>query len=290
MEDANSRRMSSNGMEEDYDETDYPADELPATISPHADEEQVPSTCMNDIGTTSVNEHSPTASDFKHQGHDILADETMEKPGLPLDTARTSFDKHRDVDDDTVSLHENDTVEQIIRNQSPTHSVRMALTYLLFLLVPACILTLFALPAAYHLVLGTFWLFIFLLFASLVWFIQTDVIHRRALHPYIHAAYDAVVSEYRSFVGDWREHVLMLTNHDANASDANEPIANDDDDALKQRRKRPKIKSKMFKIMVKPLLPLLKRRRRKSKKEAATTDASVQEEGYVPAPDGSALV
>jgi hypothetical protein len=176
------------------------------------------------------------------------------------------------------AVDENDTVEQILRNHSPVHSIRMALTYLLLLLVPACAMTLIAVPN-YHLLLGTFWLFLFALFGSFVWFIQHDVIHRRALHPYIHAMYDTVVREYTDFMGDWRQQLLLLTYdetfHEAGTKECAEGPS------------RHKIRSKVFKVVVKPFLPFLRRRRRKSRKDG---EVAPEAEGYKAAPDGSVMV
>ena len=178
-----------------------------------------------------------------------------------------------------MGLHEDNSVEQIMWNNSPTQSVRIALTYLLLLLIPGCILTLLAVPG-YTLLLATFWFLLFALFGSFVWFIQHDVIHRRALHPIIHAAYDVLVQEYKDFVEDWRHEVLLLT-YDERYHDSSLP-GNNSNNTMPKNERRHEVRSNVFKVVIKPFLPLMKIRRKKNKRE----DDS-KADAYKPAPNGS---
>jgi hypothetical protein len=161
---------------------------------------------------------------------------------------------------------------------SQSQIIRTAMTVLLGLLVAGMLCT-FILVPQYAVLLVLLWTLLISLFAGLAWFVQNAVLKNRStvLHPYLHAAAAAVMTEYQLFSQDWREEVLMLT------SDAEHPDKKVDASARSgtfamQPPKR-KGKSRLFRLVVRPFLPMTSRRRqRRKEREEVNQPAS----GYVP--------
>jgi hypothetical protein len=164
---------------------------------------------------------------------------------------------------------------------SQSHMIRTVMTMLLALLV-AGILCTFLLVPQYAVFLALLWTLLISLFAALAWFVQNAVLKNRStvLHPYLHAAAAAVMTEYQLFSQDWRDEVLMLTN------EAEHPDKQVDLNAragtyammLPPPPKR-KGKSKLFRLVVRPFLPMLSRRRQRKKEQK---EANPPASSYVP--------
>jgi hypothetical protein len=162
--------------------------------------------------------------------------------------------------------------------RSQSYVIRTAMTMLLGLLV-AGILCTFLLVPQYAVLLALLWTLLISLFAGLAWFVQNAVLKNRStvLHPYLHAAAAAVMTEYQLFSQDWRDEVLMLTNEAAHPDKKVDASARAGTFAMQPPKR--KGKSKLFRLVVRPFLPMLSRRRqRKKEREEVHQPAS----GYVP--------
>jgi hypothetical protein len=163
---------------------------------------------------------------------------------------------------------------------SQSHMIRTVMTMLLALLV-AGILCTFLLVPQYAIFLALLWTLLISLFAALAWFVQNAVLKNRStvLHPYLHAAAAAVMTEYQLFSQDWRDEVLMITNEAEHPDKQVDASARAGTFAMMQPPLKRKGKSKLFRLVVRPFLPMLSRRRqRKKEREEANEPAS----GYVP--------
>jgi hypothetical protein len=163
--------------------------------------------------------------------------------------------------------------------QSQSHMIRTAMTMLLGLMVAGMLYT-FVLVPQYALLLGLLWIVLISLFGGLAWFIQNAVLQNRStvLHPYIHAAAAAVIFEYKLFAEDWREEVLMLTNEAANPDKTVDASARAAGPYMLQQPKR-KGKSRLFRLAVRPFLPMMSRRRQRRKDREESNPAA---SSYVP--------
>jgi hypothetical protein len=148
--------------------------------------------------------------------------------------------------------------------QNQAHAVRMAMTLLLGLLVTGVLCTFLMVPQ-YALLLSLFWMLLISLFAGLVWFVQTAVLQNRTsvFHPYVHKFGAAVMSEYHAFYDDWRQEVLMLTNQDV--ADDLEGSSGKSASSYAPQQPSKKGESRLFRLAVKPFLPLMARRRQRKK-------------------------
>lgn len=165
---------------------------------------------------------------------------------------------------------------------SQSHMIRTVMTMLLGLLV-AGILCTFLLVTQYAAFLALLWTLLISLFAALAWFVQNSVLKNRStvLHPYLHAAAAAVMTEYQLFYRDWREEVLLLTNDAENPDKQVDASARAGTFAMMQPPPKRKGKSRLFRLVVRPFLPMMSRRRqrRKERKEESQPEPASD---YVP--------
>jgi hypothetical protein len=163
---------------------------------------------------------------------------------------------------------------------SQSHMIRTVMTMLLGLLV-AGILCTFLLVPQYALFLASLWTLLISLFAALAWFVQNAVLNNRStvLHPYLHAAAAAVMTEYQLFSQDWRDEVLMLTNEAEHPDKQVDASARAGTFAMMQPPLKRKGKSKLFRLVVRPFVPMMSRRRQRKKERK---EANVPASGYVP--------
>jgi cation transport ATPase len=200
---------------------------------------------------------------------DILSSpEALSHSTLP---AASPTAHHENVED---SQHQHSEYE----STQAQHMIRTVMTVLLGLLV-AGILCTFLLVPQYAVLLALLWTLLISLFAGLAWFVQNAILKDRStvLHPYLHAAAAAVMAECQLFSQDWREEVLMLTNEAEHPDKKVDASARSGTFAI-QLPKR-KGKSRMFRLVVRPFLPMMSRRRQKRKVQE---DANQPASGYVP--------
>lgn len=155
--------------------------------------------------------------------------------------------------------------------------LRMAMTLLLGLIVVGILFTIVAVPQ-YALLIGSMWTLLVLLFGGFVWFVQTVSRTRGVFHPVIHAAAAAVMREYEAFTQDWRDEVLLLT--DGRENQAWQTSAETEDYVSKHQKR--KAKSKIFRWVVKPFVPLLTRRKRRRKERGQGRDPDGIAADYLP--------
>jgi hypothetical protein len=160
-------------------------------------------------------------------------------------------------------------------NNSPRSmeaSVRLGMTLLFALLVPAALLTVVCAPRQYALVIGAFWLVLILLFMGLVWVVRAVIMkdaRAKVFHPYVHAVADRFLQEYNNFRDDWRQEILLLTDGPPPAEDDERQTTTAAAEACSTLPppKRRKPKSAVFRAIVQPFSPFFRRRRRRKQKE-----------------------
>jgi hypothetical protein len=211
---------------------------------------------------------------------DILSSTEALPPGtLPLASPTAH---HESVEDSQHQNSEYESPQAHVLNLLPhsqSYMIRTAMTMLLGLLV-AGILCTFLLVPQYAVLLTLLWTLLISLFAGLAWFVQNAVLKNRStvLHPYLHAAAAAVMTEYQLFSQDWRDEVLMITNEAEHPDKRVDASARAGTFAMQPPPKR-KGKSRLFRLVVRPFLPMMSRRRqRRKEREEANQPAS----GYVP--------
>jgi hypothetical protein len=158
-------------------------------------------------------------------------------------------------------------------NREETRTLQWATTGLGILFVAVAVLTVLAMDQ-YRLVVLVGLLMIILAFYLLLRVVQHVTEHPAVLvHPAVHHWMRAVRTEYRHFVQDWREHVLLLTypddNNNGNDPESGSPYRDMGDDhplsskespaGSQSQNRRPK--SRIFRALVHPLAPWLSRRR-----------------------------
>ena len=145
-------------------------------------------------------------------------------------------------------------------------ALRSALTLLLFLLLVISLLC-WTLSPTYALVVGVSLSLVATLFVGLVYFVQNDVLRtKRVFHPYLHAAVAALQREVDDFRSDWQNEQLFLT-YDATPETMGAGTT--------RNRVPPKPKSRIFRVLVTPFLPLMRRRRRRQERAAPSAGEMV---------------
>jgi hypothetical protein len=163
---------------------------------------------------------------------------------------------------------------------SQSHMIRTVMTMLLGLLVAGILCTFFLVPQ-YAVFLALLWTLLISLFAALAWFVQNAVLKNRStvLHPYLHAAAAAVMTEYQLFSQDWRDEVRMITNEAEHPDKQVDASARAGTFAMMQPQLKRKGKSKLFRLVVRSFLPMMSRRRHRKKERNETNEPA---SGYVP--------
>lgn len=176
--------------------------------------------------------------DCYHQVQDV-----QEKGGVASESTFSTTKSNREADDSLFTLKSEGTV-------------RLAMTLLFVLMVPAALLSLWAAPQ-YHLIIITFWIILWTMFAGLIWVVSVVASQRHVLHPVLHKVGEAIVTEYRDFLTDYKYEMLMLTNE----ADANEETLK-----MAQPPTKRKHKSRVFIVFVKPFLPMIARRQKRKER------------------------
>ena len=168
--------------------------------------------------------------------------------------------------------------------------IRVGMTLLFVLLVPAAVLTIISSPD-YALVLTVAWIIVLGLFAGLILVVRSVNTNRRIFHPYIHAVADAVVQEWQDFRSDWNESETLLLENEHSVTVATTDASSSPGEEPKPRRRR--AKSRVFRAVVQPFLPFFRRRRKRRAKQAKAEGSTALPEtaagAYIP-PAKNAIV
>lgn len=142
--------------------------------------------------------------------------------------------------------------------------IQFSMTCLLCVFVVAMLLSIAVAPK-YRLLLITFWIVIGGFFTGLIALMQSEISQKRAraVYPYLQVVASNVAKEMSAFQQDWREQVLMISNDphnevSAETTDQNTGILESD-----LQRAPSKARSKIFKLMVAPFVPIIRRRKRR---------------------------
>jgi hypothetical protein len=150
-------------------------------------------------------------------------------------------------------------------NREETRTLQWATTGLGILFVAVAVLTVLAVDQ-YRLVVLVGLLVIISAFYLLLRVVQHVTEHPAVLHPAVHHWMRAVRTEYRNFVQDWREHLLLLTypNDNRDNPESGSPyrdMGDEGNDPLSKAPHNKRPKSRIFRALVHPLAPWLSRRR-----------------------------
>jgi hypothetical protein len=169
-----------------------------------------------------------------------------------------------------------------ILKQNAEVTVRWTMTAVAALLAISAFLTVLV-ASNYRFLVACLWATLLVMFVGFAWFVQQTVFcapgqSRRVFHPAVHAVADWVMKEVNAFVEDCRDEytALKIANEAAYENYRESAGA-----ASAQEPEERKPKSKLFRIMVKPLLNLTFRGRRKRRKEQ-TMHQQTKASSYVP--------
>jgi hypothetical protein len=142
-------------------------------------------------------------------------------------------------------------------------AVRLVLAILFGILVVAALVTVAAVHR-YRLVVGTLWSILLLAYVGLATLLQHLVQHD-VVHPTVRRVARAIAKEVEDFRLDWRERVLLLTDGSAEAAAvATQDVGSAAPPPLSPRKPR----SRIFRALVQPWVPLLQRRRRRRQRQS----------------------
>lgn len=161
------------------------------------------------------------------------------------------------------------------RNQLAT--IRLALGLLLVILVLAALATV-AGCRHYRLVVATFWAVLLLAFWGLAQLLQHYASTQgHILPPVLRRIVHAVATEYEHFCQDWREQVLLLKNEAEQGTTTTTTSGTVDATAQSAPQTSQKqARSRVFRVLVQPWVPLLSRRRRKRQQQNSKMPMGVQ--------------
>lgn len=222
----------------------------------------------------------------------------MSNTNKDLQQSTNSIRKLEPVVVTTVHSEESDnrenTAEDTLNNltidvfpKSTIASIQMGVTLLFILLLPAAFLTITSNPQ-YALIVCVFWFILVSLFLGLIWAIRAVVVkdaRAQVFHPLIHTIAERIVQEIKDFHADFRQEFLLLTDGPADEEESRVPSLSPDEThrtpARKFRRNRlfgqpRKPKSAVFRAVVQPFLPFM--RRRKAKQQTSSNEGEVSYE------------
>jgi hypothetical protein len=161
--------------------------------------------------------------------------------------------------------------------KSTQASIQLGVTLLFVLLLPAAFLTIASNPE-YALIICLFWFILVSLFLGLIWVIRAVVFkdsRAQVLHPLVHMIAERIVREIQDFHSDFRQEFLLLTEgpaeqvNDSDTPDTRQSPAKTSRRSISGQSRKPR--SAIFRAVVQPLLPLMRRRkvRRKNPSKAA---------------------
>jgi hypothetical protein len=162
----------------------------------------------------------------------------------------------------------------------PQTALRFALSLLGVALVVAALATIVSIRQ-YRFVVTTFWIMLLVAYIALAHFLQY-IVGRDVLPPVVRHVVNVSQREFQDFVHDWQSQVLLLTNHnDGNNHESDIPSAmaydytafadgtsnpSEQQHSTDTRLPRPP-RSRIFRVVVQPWLPLLSKRRRQQRQQ-----------------------
>lgn len=246
-----------------------------------------------------VNESNDEENDIgkKMSLNPLVVEQRSEQEGRPCHetTTKSVYDNSQHSKPDTQFV-------LVCMPQTQEEAIQFGMTLLFTLIVAAGFLSFLA-ARNYRFVVAIVWLLLISLFSLFAFFVQEGVLGsekgtgraRRVFHPVIHAAADMLVAELENFRKDWNEQILLLTNGEERQEE--DVVSDDDLDNLNHgelshqehvmpvkkgrwknrfRGKSHKFRSsgsseqqpprsRVFLVLVKPLLPILRQQRRTQK-------------------------
>jgi hypothetical protein len=240
---------------------------------------EMESTAYPFVELTSLEQQQPL--DSHHQTGDLVNPDENQKPqnagaGRPAAAAAPLHDDGVEEAESDSSLDEEELINDML-TPGLIFTVRLAMTLLLLLVVPAFLLTWWT-KQQFGFLLGCLWIILGSLFLSLVYLMQMKVTrrpgHRRGgVFFVLDAAFEMIGKEYTDFVDDWRQELLLL--------EYDPTYVGPGTDGLKSKQKR-KLRSLVFKTVVKPFLPFLRRRRNKRQQKQQAAEDNANANNYVP--------
>lgn len=190
--------------------------------------------------------------------------------GCPLSTLHAKEQEAWEPDKSTNNNNINNTQYELSfmpRNQLA--AIRLTLGLLAAILVVAALATVAA-CRQYRVVVATFWAMVLLAFVALAQLLQYAA-KRDILPPVVRRAVQAVATEWEHFGQDWREQVLLLKQHPETTTATQEEYDNTyihHEEATSATRSR----SRIFRVLVQPWVPLLSRRRKRRQQQQQQDD------------------
>jgi hypothetical protein len=166
--------------------------------------------------------------------------------------------------------------------QSTQASIQWGVTLLFVLLLPAVFLTITSNPK-YAFVVCLFWLVLLTLFLGLIWVIRAFVLNdsrAQVLHPLVHMIAEKIVQEIREFHSDFRQELLLLTDgpveeaNETETADTRQSPATINRRSMSSQSRKPR--SAIFRAVVQPLLPLMRRRKGRTKNGSKYAEVSFE--------------
>ena len=166
--------------------------------------------------------------------------------------------------------------------KSTRASIQMGVTLLFILLLPAAFLTVTSNPE-YAFILSVFWCILVSLFLGLIWVVRAVVLkdsRARLFHPLVHAIAERIVQEIQDFHADIRQEFFLLTDGPANEEASRDrpeetrPAPARKSRSILEQPRKPK--SAVFRAVVQPFLPLIRRRKARRQKVSNEGDASYE--------------
>lgn len=199
------------------------------------------------------------------------ATQTTRQPSSPPDREQerwvSDVDHDEAINRDTLPANPMQ-IELPFMPRNQLAAVRLAMGLLLTVLVVAALATVVSVQN-YRLVVATFWAFVLVAFVGLAQLLQSALERDQdILPPVVRRVVEAVATEVEHFRRDWREQVLLLKNVPeetgyATAATGETPV----NEPCPDGQTRKKARSRLFRAVVQPWVPLLSRRRRRRQTE-----------------------
>lgn len=162
--------------------------------------------------------------------------------------------------------------------KSTKASIQMGMTLLFILLLPAVFLTITSNPE-YAFVIGIFWFILVSLFIGLIWVVRSVMLNdsrAQVFHPIVHAVAERIIQEFTDFRDDIRQEIHLIADGSVDdeyvkgSESSSQPKEQTTTRSTRKRlmsgnQRRPK--SAIFRTVIQPLLPLVRRRKRRQNKE-----------------------
>lgn len=199
----------------------------------------------------------------------------------PVVVTTVNSEESGDAKNKVEDTHNNLELTFDVFPKSTKASIQLGMTLLFVLLLPAAFLTVTSNPE-YAFIICVFWFILVSLFLGLIWVVRAVVLkdsRAQAFHPLVHAIAERFAQEIKDFHSDFRQEFLSITDGPAVDEEVNYTESSRDQSLSHQSRQSParqprKSKSAVFRAVVQPFLPLVRRRkgrRKKALKEGGTS-------------------